>query len=101
MQTENLIAADDFCASHQIEFSFIQSLNKFELIEITTVEEKRFIPESQLQKLEKLVRLHYDLDINLEGIEAITYLLNRVKNMQQEIIELKNKLSVYENDEFN
>jgi hypothetical protein len=42
------------------------------------------------------VRLHYDLDINLEGIEAITYLLNRVKNMQAEIIALKNRLRLYE-----
>jgi len=99
MQTENLIAADDFCASHQIEFSFIQSLNKFELIEITTVEEKRFIPEGQLQKLEKLVRLHYDLDINLEGIDVITHLLERMKALQDENIALKNKLRVYEANE--
>ena len=53
----------------------------------------------KLSEIEKLVRLHYDLDINLEGIEAITYLLNRVKNMQAEIILLKNRLSIYEDDE--
>ena len=99
MQTEHLIAADEFCASHQIEFSFIQSLNKFELIEITTVEEKRFIPESQLQQLEKLVRLHYDLDINLEGIDAITHLLERMKALQEENGALKSKLRLYETNE--
>jgi hypothetical protein len=42
------------------------------------------------------MRLHYDLDINLEGIEAITSLLNRVKSMQEEIRELRNRLEGYE-----
>jgi hypothetical protein len=42
------------------------------------------------------MRLHYDLDINLEGIEAITCLLDRVRSMQEEIRELRNRLGVYE-----
>jgi hypothetical protein len=36
--------------------------------------------------------MHYDLNINVEGIEAITHLLARVEKMQQEIISLKNKI---------
>jgi len=48
--------------------------------------------------LEKLVRLFYELDINLEGIETITYLLNRMNQMQQEILQLNNRLRIYEND---
>ena len=98
---EHLIPADEFCTHYKVEYSFISSLQQHGLIEITTIDKTSFIDEEHLQNLEKFVRLHYDLDINLEGIEAITYLLNRVKNMQEEIIELKNKLSLYENDEFN
>jgi hypothetical protein len=44
-----------------------------------------------MQKLEKFVRLHYDLDINLEGIETINYLLEKIEKMQREILELRNK----------
>jgi hypothetical protein len=44
-----------------------------------------------MQKLEKFVRLHYDLDINLEGIETINYLLEKIEKMQKEILELRNK----------
>ncbi len=96
MQTENLIALDEFCTSHNIEFSFISSLQQTGLIEISTVEETGFIAESQLQKLEKFLRLYYELDINLEGIETITHMLQRITAMQDEIISLKNRLRLYE-----
>ena len=96
METGHLISADEFCTNHQVEISFISSLQEYGLIEITTIKESTFIDESQLQKLEKFLRLYYDLEINLEGIEAITHLLNRVNSMQEEITALKNRLSLYE-----
>ncbi len=99
MQTENLIPAYKFCKHHKIEFSFINSLKEYGLIEITNIEQTEFINTNQLEDLEKFVRLHYSLDINLEGIEAITWLLEKVKTMQQEIISLKNKLRMYEERE--
>jgi hypothetical protein len=49
--------------------------------------------------LEKLVRLYYEMDINLEGIETITYLLNCMHGMQQQIVKLKNHIQLYENEE--
>ena len=91
-----LISTDDFCTHYKVEYSFITSLQQNGLIEITTIDQHSFIDHDHLKNVERLVRLHYDLDINLEGIEAITYLLNKVKNMQDEIVALKNKLSVYE-----
>lgn len=96
MLQDDLILANDFCSHYNITLSFINSLKEYGLIQIVLIEEASYIPQEQLQKLEQLIRLHYDLDINLEGIEAITYLLERVKNMQSEIIDLKNKLSLYE-----
>ena len=96
MKTGHLISADEFCTNHQVEISFISSLQEYGLIEITTIKESTFIDESQLQKLEKFLRLYYDLEINLEGIDAIANMLNRVNSMQDEITALKNRLSLYE-----
>ena len=96
MQNNELILAEEFCTHYKIQLSFINNLNQFGLIEITSVEEKPYIPQSQLQKLEQIIRLHHDLDINLEGIDAITHLLDRVKSLQAEIAGLKNRLSIYE-----
>jgi len=99
MATSHLISADEFCTHHKVEYSFINSLNEFGLIEITTLEQGRFIEAESLTELEKYARLHYDLEINLEGIEAITFLLEKVKNLQNEINLLKNKLRLYEGTE--
>jgi hypothetical protein len=98
METEYLISVDEFCANHNIEISFVSLLQQSGLIEITTVEEEGFIEVDQLKQLEKFMRLYYDLDINLEGIETINYLLQRIDSMQHEIVSLKNKLRIYETE---
>lgn len=98
METEYLIALDDFCASHNIEISFVASLQESGLIEITTIKKAGFIEADQLQQLERFVRLYYELDINLEGIETINYLLQRIGSLQDEIITLRNKLRIYETE---
>ncbi len=74
MENEHLIPADKFCAHYNVEFSFINTL----------------------QKLEQYTRWHYDLDINIEGIEVIEHLLNRMRNLQDEIISLQNRLRIFE-----
>lgn len=92
MENEELIPAEDFCIYHNIEYSFIHSLEDSGLITVTAVEETHYIPVDEVQKLEKFVRLHYDLDINVEGIETINYLLEKIEGMQKEILKLKNNL---------
>jgi len=99
METKYLIAVDDFCASHDIEISFISSLQQSGLIEITTIENSGFIEADKLRQLEKYVRLFYEMDINLEGIETIDYLLLHINSMQEEIRTLRNRLRLYETSE--
>jgi len=96
MQEENLIPANEFCLHHNIEVSFIDSLKEYGLVEFTVIDDAPFVTIKQLTELEKLVRLHYELDINLEGIDAIIHLLKKLQSMQDEIIILKNKLRLYE-----
>ena len=95
MQNENLIPIN-LCRTHyNVEMSFIQSLNQYGFINLVSVEQNEFIDSDELQTLEKLIRMHYELDINMQGIEAINFLLERVENMQNEIAELKSKLNVF------
>ena len=96
MHKDNLIAINDFCINHNIEISFISSLQQTGLLEITSRNETWFIDSDQLPQLEKYIRFYYELDINLEGIETITHLLNRICAMQDEITALRNRLRFYE-----
>ena len=96
MQTDELILAEEFCNYYKVEYAFIRDLERFGLIEITSTENADYIHQQQLRSLEQVIRLHFDLNINLEGIDAIAHLLERVKSMQSEIIALKNRLKLYE-----
>lgn len=96
MQTDSLVAVDTFCENHNIEVSFIRSLQQTGLLEITTIEHTGFIEVEKLPLVEKYIRFYYDLDINLEGIETIVHMLERIAFMQNEMIDLRNKLRLYE-----
>ncbi len=96
MTATGLIAASEFCTYHHVEFRFIDSLSEAGLLETQSVGQEIFIPESELQHLEKLIRLHHELEINLAGIEAITHLLQRMETLQDEMRVMRNKLSRFE-----
>jgi chaperone modulatory protein CbpM len=89
---ENLIATTDICTYHKVEYTFISSLNEAGLVEIRMVDHSAFVPENQLQKLEKMIRMHHELEINVAGIEAITYLLERIEALQEDMRLLRNRL---------
>lgn len=98
MQTQEMIPLQQFCTHYHVEQSFVFSLQDAGLIEIIHTEHEIYLPETQLQTLEKMVRLNTEMDINIEGIETITYLLQRMHEMQQQIIQLNNRLRLYENE---
>ncbi|GAC1300485.1 MAG: hypothetical protein NVSMB24_01200 [Mucilaginibacter sp.] len=91
MARENLIATSDICKYHEVEYTFIQSLGEAGLLQITVVDQTPYIPESDLQKLERMIRMHHELEINIAGIEAITHLLQRIEQMQEEMRLLRNR----------
>ncbi len=97
--TQDLIIVEEFCASHQLEVSFIHSLKDHGMIETVFVEQSLCIYADELPRLEQIVRLHRDLDINIEGIEVISDLLVRIEEMQNEITHLRKRLDFFESVE--
>ncbi|MBK6984453.1 MAG: chaperone modulator CbpM [Bacteroidetes bacterium] len=96
METRDLILIEHFCANHEIEFSFIDSLHQFGLIEVIIHDDNKYMHQEQLNEVEKMMRMHYELDINMEGIDVISHLLKRMNSLQKELIETQNKLRLYE-----
>lgn len=97
METKNVITITEFCQHYKIPESFILSLKEYELIEISTENNAPCIYVTEIQSIEKLIRFHFEMDINLEGIHAISNLLNKVEEMQEDIRILNNKLEFYQN----
>jgi hypothetical protein len=96
MGTSNLILTAQFCTHHNVEFSFITALHNAGLVEIIVVEDNQYLSLEQLKDIEKMIAFHYELNINIEGIEAIANLLKQINELQQELIMVKNKLRLYE-----
>ena len=98
METNNLILIEQLCIHHNIEFSFINTLQEFGLIEVIIIEDNKYLANEKIKDVEKMMRLHFELDINMEGIDAISNLLQQIDNLQKELISAKNKLRLYGND---
>ena len=94
MNIKNLIPANEFCVHYNIGISFISLLHENGLIKMITIEETSYIHKNQLPDLERIIRFHSELDINIEGIETITHLLNRINELQNEITNLKTRLNL-------
>ena len=96
IQEETLIPVTEFCTHYHIEVSLLHSLQEYGLIAIESKDEELFIPASQLGELEKLLRMHSELNINLEGLDVINYLLDKMNEMHAELTSIKNRLRFYE-----
>ena len=98
MRDQHLIPTQTLCSHYNIEISFLDALNKMGLLQIEIIEQSQFIHQDQISDLEKITRLHYELNVNLEGIDVVLNLLRREKKLRNELNTLKNKLRLYEND---
>ncbi|MDA6071275.1 chaperone modulator CbpM [Flavobacterium sp. AC] len=96
MNSKNLIQIKQFCLYHEIDNTFITDLHNYGLVQIIILEEDEYLQPEQLPAVEKMIRLHYDLKINLEGIDAIANLLNKIEVLQQNLTATQNKLRLYE-----
>ncbi|MDW8851065.1 chaperone modulator CbpM [Flavobacterium sp. MMLR14_040] len=96
MNSKNLIQIKQFCTYHEIENTFITELNNYGLVEIIIQEEDEYLQPEQLPAIEKMIRMHYDLKINLEGIDAIYHLLNKIELLQQNLTATQNKLRLFD-----
>ena len=98
MNEKPLISAQILCSHYNIEISFVDALNKMGLIQIEIIEQNQFIHQDQISDLEKIIRLHNDLNMNLEGIDVVFNLLKKEKALRDELNALKNRLRLYENN---
>ena len=92
---ENRILYTECIRIYQVKESFIDSLCELGLIRLLETEQDVFIEYDELEELEQFVRWHNDMDINPEGIEALYYMLDRVKSLQSKLDALQKELSFY------
>lgn len=97
MNKEKFIPLLKLCELYKIEMSFFSSLNEIGLIQITNIEESKYIHKDKINDIEKMIRMHRDLEINIEGIDIAFNLLQKIDELENELNTIKNRLRIYEN----
>jgi chaperone modulatory protein CbpM len=96
MSDEEIIPVEMFCSYYHVELNFLETLESHGLISISYRDNQRFILKEEIAELEKYSRLHYDLSINVEGIDALKNMLEKIRLLQQETEQLRARLRIYE-----
>ncbi len=93
---EDRISLSAYCLHYRIDQSFIDALENEGLVSVIRTPGERYILHDQLAELERYRHLHYDLEINIEGIDAIRHLLRHLEELQSEMRLLKRRIQIYE-----
>lgn len=87
------ISREELVKIYNIEISFFDELVDSGLLQIQTENEIRYLMYEDLPNFERFANWHYDLEINLPGLEVIHEMLQKMNYLRQRNRELMSKLS--------
>lgn len=96
MKDKEYILLEHFCKHSSIHNSFIQALIEFDVINHKRAKNKFYILEDEIAEIERMFRLHDDLGVNVEGLGVINEMMSRMQQLESEMENLRNRLSLYE-----
>jgi hypothetical protein len=96
MIEENLVPISTLCVHYEVEMSFFSELNEYGLIEIDKQEQTECIRVERIPEIEKMIRIHRDLRVNMEGIDVVWNLLQKMDELQNELTAMRSRLRLYE-----
>jgi hypothetical protein len=98
MDTEKYIPVLHLCDLYQMEVSFFNQLNEVGLLDMVSRQNSMCIHEDKLFKVERIIRIHRELNVNIEGIDVVLNLLEKVDKLQNEVYSIQSRLRLYEDD---
>lgn len=96
MIDRNYILITQYSEYSKIDNSFLENLFEYGLIRFEKEENAIYINEDDIPEIERLYRLHQDLGINFEGLDAIKHMLRRLEKMEKKMNLLQKKINLYE-----
>jgi hypothetical protein len=87
------ISREELVKIYNIEVTFFDELVDSGLLNVEMENEIRYLMYEDLPSFERFANWHYDLEINLPGLEVIHEMLRKMEDLKQKNRELMNKLS--------
>jgi len=91
------ISREELVKIYNIEITFFDELVSSGLLNIQMENEIRYLMYDDLPSFERFTNWHYDLEINLPGLEVIHEMLQKMEHLKQKNKELMNRLSALNN----
>ena len=98
MDTEKYIPVLHLCDLYQLGVFFFKELNEEGLIELISRQNSMYLHEEKLYKVERIIRIHRELNVNIQGIDVVLNLLEKVDALQNEMNSIQSRLRLYEDD---
>lgn len=73
------VTVQQFCSFHQCETVVVEEFLEHGIFRVQQQGEITVIPEPELPRLERALRLYFDLGVNAAGIDIILNLLDRLE----------------------
>jgi len=87
------ISREELVKIYNVEITFFNELVDSGLLNIHTDDEIHYLMYEDLPTFERFTNWHYDLEINLPGLEVIHDMLSKMEDLKRKNRELMNKLS--------
>jgi hypothetical protein len=91
-----LIEISEICS---IDTDFIKELARFGIIEVYKSGNTECVGPDAIDVLKMVRRLYFDLGVNNEGIDIILSMRRQILDLQDEMSELKSKVSYFKHEQ--
>jgi len=94
----NYISLTQVSTVYKTDLDFLGQLIDRGILNGELINDELCLSLDHLPLLEKFIRFHYDLNINLEGMEVIHHLLAKIDHLYNENIRLNNSIRYFQID---
>ncbi len=83
------ISREELVRIYNVEITFFDSLEEAGLLKTETENDIKYLMFDELSTFEKFTNWHYDLEVNLAGLEVIKHLLDQLERLREENLTLR------------
>ena len=89
------ISREELVKIYNIELTFFFFFLESGLVKTETEDDVKYLLYEELPAFERFTNWHYDLDVNLPGLEVINHLLSKLEELRRENRRLSYLSSLY------
>jgi len=90
MDISNYISVNRLCNEYSLDVYFFEYLYNQGIIQLVVWENLEYIELEVLDKVEKLIRIHQDLEVPVNSLDVVINLLEKIETLQKEVNTIRN-----------